>query len=110
MVERTHSKHQLWGGVVRVHAPNTAALRRCSQCARLGHDAEMCPQYNGLAIRLLFKQPVPFQQLLNMQSMVGAPRAHIGKGFEDLKPHRKVTLLFDLVSQTEDELHHLYKR
>ncbi len=109
VVERTHSKHQLWGGTVRVHAPNTAALRRCSQCTKLGHDAEACPQYNGLAIRLLFKQPVPFQQLMTMQSTAGASRSYIGKGFDDLKPHRKVTLLFDLVSHSEDELHALYK-
>lgn len=109
-VERTHCKHQLWGGTVRVHAPNTASLRRCSQCAKLGHDAEACPQYNGLAVRLLFKQPVPFQQLMSMQLTAGAARAYIGRGFEDLKPHRKVTLLFDLAAHTEDELHALYKR
>jgi hypothetical protein len=110
IIERTHNKHQLWGGTVRVHAPNMSALRRCGQCSQLGHDAAACPQYHGLAIRLLFKLPVPFQQLTKMQSMVHAARAYLGRGFEDSKPHRKVTLLFDLSTKTEVDLAHLYRR
>jgi hypothetical protein len=109
VINRLHEKHTLWGSVVRICAPNTPSLDRCTLCNGLGHKAHSCPMYDGLAVRLLFTQPVPYQQLLKMQTGVGAHRAYLGSGLDEVRPHRKVTLLFD-DSKSEDQLQDLYKR
>ena len=38
-VERLHQRFKLWGGTLRVSAPNDPQLCRCSQCDQLGHQA-----------------------------------------------------------------------
>jgi hypothetical protein len=64
LIERIHGKHQLYGGRVLVHAPNSAlCLRgiRCTDCDELGHHRQTCDQYGGLAVRFLFQTPMtPF--------------------------------------------------
>jgi hypothetical protein len=98
-VQRLHQKFKLWGAVLRVHAPNHLELQRCNQCGQFGHSAPKCPLYNGIGLRLLFKAPLPWAALQELQHRTGATRGYLGASVEDMKPHRKVTLLFDA---TED--------
>ena len=95
-VERLNAaKHQLWGGTVHVHAPNTPSLARCKECGKLGHQSSACPRYAGVALRLLFKQPAPFAMLLALCDQMSA-RSESFLGHDALVlPHRKMTLLFD---------------
>ena len=101
-VERLNAaRHTLWGGVVHVQAPNTPSLARCRECSNLGHASAACPRYAGVALRLLFKDPVPFAMLLALREQTGA-RAESYLGHDALVlPHRKMTLLFDVDSEAD---------
>ena len=78
-----------------VHAPNSPSLARCRNCNQLGHPADACPQYSGLAVRLLFKEPLSFAAMLRLVETTGARRGYLGHSVELTTQHRKVTLLFD---------------
>ncbi|HSW25465.1 MAG TPA: hypothetical protein VLJ62_22085, partial [Burkholderiaceae bacterium] len=95
IVQRTHNAHSLCGGLVGVHAPNEPTLKRCPDCNELGHITRTCPRYAGVAIRLLFKQPVPFAFKEQLQLQLGARSSYLAHGIGEQRPHRKVTLLFD---------------
>jgi hypothetical protein len=105
IIQRLHLKFELWGGKVRVHAPNTPALLRCNQCDQLGHHANECIMYNGLAIRLLMKDPISFHAVSLLASASGARIGFLGSSVDEMKPCRRVTLLFDVqASQSDDEV------
>ena len=103
IIMQHHNKLILWGGRLRIHAPNTPSLSRCTQCEELGHQPTSCPQYKGVGIRLLFKDPVPYAALLQLVQQSKARIGYLGQGTNESTPHRKVTLLFDVSSDEEDE-------
>ena len=96
IITKMHSRVHLWGGALRVHAPNMPKLMRCSQCSRLGHHADHCSFYHGLAIRLLMKEPVSYHAMTTLAADAGARIGYLGSSVEELKPSRRVTLLFDV--------------
>ena len=100
-IERVHGKHELWGGVVRVHAPNTPSLTRCRDCAQLGHAVNACPRYAGVAWRLLFKQPQSYASMQGLCALLQASDGYVGHAAGLYIPHRKVTLLFR-IDPTDD--------
>ena len=104
-VERLNAaKHQLWGGVVHVHAPNTHSLARCKECSKLGHQSGACPRYSGVALRLLFKEPAPYAMLLALCEQTKA-RSESFLGHDALVlPHRKMTLLFDTMDAVKQHI------
>lgn len=99
-IERLHGRHSLWGGKVRVQGVNQPSLRRCTQCDEIGHDSSKCAKYSGLALRLLFKQPLPFAAMLSIQQSAQAKLAFLGSSVDEMQPSRRLTLLFD--AQAED--------
>ena len=76
-IERVHEKHELWGGRVRVHAPNTPSLTRCRDCAQLGHATNDCPRYAGVAWRLLFKEPQSYASMLALRDALQASNGYL---------------------------------
>ena len=103
IITQHHNKLLLWGGRLRIHAPNTPSLSRCTQCEELGHQPTSCPQYKGVGIRLLFKDPVPYAALLQLVKRSSARIGYLGQSTNESTPHRKVTLLFDVSSGEENE-------
>ena len=97
------SNSTLFGSLVQADAPNTPSLSRCSQCCELGHSASACPQYGGVALRILFNNPVPFAVMEELQRVAQAARAYLGNDFDQRMPHRKVTLLFDDLQEPSEE-------
>ena len=95
LVHRLHHHHTLWGGKIRVHAPNSPKLIRCTQCDQLGHHVNKCTIYDGLAVRFLFKETASYHAVQQLVKMVGARAGFLGSGMEEVKPSRRVTLLFD---------------
>ena len=94
LVDRIHGKHKLFGGTVFVHAPNSAACIRCSECDELGHHRQACDQYGGLAVRFLFNTPMPPWELDVMKNKLGANNAYLGNAIGTCTPSRIVTVLF----------------
>jgi len=94
LVDRIHGKHKLFGGTVFVHAPNSAACIRCSECDELGHHRQACDQYGGLAVRFLFNTPMPPWELDLMKNKLGANNAYLGNAIGTCTPSRIVTVLF----------------
>ncbi len=97
LVTKLHHQHTLWGGKIRVHAPNSPELLRCSQCDQLGHHVNKCTIYDGLAVRFLFKETASFHAVQQLVKMAGARAGFLGASMEELKPSRRVTLLFDVI-------------
>ena len=95
VIDRLHLKCALFNNKLRVHAPNSinGTLARCSQCEQLGHVADKCPQYTGVAVRFLFKEPVSYHAMTTLVQTVGARAGYLGRGIDELKPDRRVTLL-----------------
>ena len=106
-IERIHQKFTLYGGAVKVQALNVPQLTRCTQCHELGHTEAVCPKYAGLAIRLLFKEPLPFASLRTLTEAVHARVGYLGSGVDEMAPSRRVTLLFDLPSSDEVDAHRI---
>jgi hypothetical protein len=94
-IEQLHLQHQLWGGAVAIQAPNQRELVRCKYCQQLGHFGDGCPRYAGFAVRLLFKQPLPFAAMRALQPQLGARDGYLGASTDEHAPHRKVSLLFN---------------
>lgn len=94
-VEQMHDKFQLWGGRLTIHAPNLPELSRCQSCRQLGHPASACSKYRGCGVRLLYKQPVSYQHMLDMQQRTGAKSAYLSHSVDCYQPHRKLTLVFE---------------
>ena len=106
-VEQLHNKVILFGQKLRSSAPNTPALHRCNQCEKLGHVGEGCPLYSGIAIRLLFKQPMPWSFVItNIKPECHATTCFLGSNIDDHAPSRRCTLLYahkkDAVAQEDD--------
>lgn len=99
-IERLHGRFSLWGGKVRVQGVNQPSLRRCTQCDEIGHDSSKCAKYSGLALRLLFKQPLPFAAMLSIRQTAQAKLAFLGSSVDEMQPSRRLTLLFD--AQADD--------
>src|SRR6476661_8748422 len=72
LIARVHNQHRWMGGLVQVHAPNSPALIRCHQCKLLGHDANHCPQYEGVGIRCLFTKKLPYATMQQLQQLTRA--------------------------------------
>jgi hypothetical protein len=70
-----------------MHAPNQPELSRCSQCDQLGHASPACPLYAGLATRFLFKQPIPFSAMRQMQQQLNARMGYLGSSMAESAPH-----------------------
>ena len=87
-VERLHQRFKLWGGTLRVSAPNDPQLCRCSQCDQLGHQASQCPLFAGVAVRLLLKQPASFAWLQSVSRRAEARLAYLGGGPERRRSSR----------------------
>jgi hypothetical protein len=98
VIDRLHLKFDLWGGKLRVSVPNTPSMRRCGQCDTLGHEASQCQLYQGVAIRLLMRDPIPFRVLEQLVSLAQCRVGYLGSGLGESKPSRRVTLLFGLLS------------
>jgi hypothetical protein len=95
LIERIHGNHQLFGGRVLVHAPNSALCLRCTDCDELGHHRQACDQYGGLAVRFLFQTPMPPFALDVMKAKLGATNAYLGNAIGTCTPSRIVTVLFN---------------
>ena len=109
-IERVHGKHELWGGAVRVHAPNTPSLTRCRDCAQLGHEVNACPRYAGVAWRLMFKEPQSVASMLGLRKLLAADEGYIGHAAGQCVPHRKVTLLFRIDPRDDAAVQQLVQR
>jgi len=109
-IERVHEKHELWGGRVRVHAPNTPSLTRCRDCAQLGHATNDCPRYAGVAWRLLFKEPQSYASMLALRDALQASDGYLSHAAGQYVPHRKVTLLFRIDTTDDDQSQQLVLR
>jgi hypothetical protein len=104
LIERLESeRHMLLGGTIHVHAPNMPELARCKHCAKLGHSSDACPIYSGLAVRLLFQQPIGPFALTALVSGLGARTGYLSSRMDLTAPHRKVTLLFDIFHGDENQ-------
>jgi hypothetical protein len=95
LIERIHGKHQLYGGRVLVHAPNSALCLRCTDCDELGHHRQARDQYGGLAVRFLFQTPMTPYALDVMRAKLGATNAYLGNAIGTCTPSRIVTVLFN---------------
>ena len=104
MMERLHMKYKFWGGPIRVTIPNIPQLSRCTQCDTLGHETNKCTLYQGLAIRLLMKEPVSFQAMTQLVSLAKCRIGYLGSGIGESKPSRRVTLLFDITLSSSSSL------
>ena len=93
-IEQLHNKVEIWGGKLRAHCPNIGELARCNQCDQLGHLAAHCDLYQGLAVRLLMRMPIPYQAMEQLVSSVRARVGYLGSGVDEFRPSRRVTLLF----------------
>jgi hypothetical protein len=94
LVQRINdAKHVLWGGIVKVSAPNIPSLARCKQCHVIGHTAATCPKYSGPAVRFIFRAAVPYSFLVKMQQAAHASYGYLGND-ASREPHRKLTLVF----------------
>jgi hypothetical protein len=60
--------------------------------------------YNGLAIRLLMKDLISFHAVTLLASACGARIGFLGSSVDEMKPCRRVTLLFDVSSSESDEV------
>jgi len=79
-----------------VHAPNMPTLTRCRECNELGHSTDRCVKYEcAAALRLLFKQAMPFSLLTQLIESIGARDGYLGATLEERAPSTKITLLFD---------------
>ena len=83
-------------GKIRMQAPNSPDLCRCTQCDQLGHRSNKCVKYDGFAMRLPMKHPMSFHGMTQLVSILGARCGFIGSNMEEMKPSRRVTLLFDI--------------
>lgn len=102
-VDRLHLKHELWGSRVRVQGMNDPVLHRCNQCDNLGHQPDACLKYSGLALRLIGKKPLPYSLMVELQERAGARAAFLGSSFDEMRPSRRLTLLFDIPTGTEEQ-------
>jgi hypothetical protein len=85
-IQRLHLEFKLWGGKVRVRAPNSPDLLRCNQCDQLGHHANACIMDNGLAIRLLMKGLISFHAVSLLALASGARIGFLGSNVDEMKP------------------------
>ena len=109
-IDRLHGRFSLWGGKLRVQGVNQPQLRRCTQCDELGHESAKCNKYAGLALRLLFKQPLPFAAMRNIQQTSQAKLAFLGSAIEEMQPSRRLTLLFDAQQSDEVKMEEILSR
>ena len=99
LIESVHNRHELWGGKIRVHAPNTPDLQRCTQCDAL-----------GLAIRFLFKETCSFHGMKQLVAITKARAGFLGSSIDEMKPSHRVTLLFDGADGTEEAMKDIVAR
>ena len=109
-IERLHGRHSLWGGKVRVQGVNQQSLRRCTQCDEIGHDSSRCAKYAGLALRLLFKQPLPYTAMQSIQQSAQAKLAFLGSSVDEMQPSRRLTLLFDAQEDDAEKVEEILSR
>lgn len=98
IIERLHQKAgvDFWGGSVRVDCPNRPDLTRCTSCNALGHAANRCELYRGVAVRLLMKEPCSYEGLKHLVAAIdGARSSFLGSSDSERIPSRRITLLFD---------------
>jgi hypothetical protein len=89
---------ELGGHPIRAHAPNVPSLARCSQCSTLGHPSDACTEYRGVALRIQWYQPCNFATAIELQRLSGAQRVYLGHDLNTRAASRKLTLLFDDLS------------
>lgn len=98
ILERLHQKAgvDFWGGSVRVDCPNRPDLTRCTSCNALGHAANKCELYRGVAVRLLMKEPCSYEGLKHLVAAIdGARSSFLGSSDSERIPSRRITILFD---------------
>jgi len=97
LLNRVNGKHTLFGGHVYVHGPNSPQLQRCRDCQALGHAQKDCPLFGGVAVRLVFKNPLSPAAFASLQQHVkGVQSAMLGNAMS--RDHwcaaHKATLFF----------------
>ena len=96
--------HKFEGQSIRAQAPNVPSLARCKQCSGLGHSSNACTEYRGVALRMLWLQPVNFATASQLKHLSGAQRVYLGHDLNTRAASRKLTLLFD---HLDDETPHM---
>ncbi|HVT63215.1 MAG TPA: hypothetical protein VHD33_07010, partial [Legionellaceae bacterium] len=94
-ITKHHKALLVCGSPISIHAPNLPSLRRCKHCSELGHSPDRCPLIQGVALRLLCNQTIPYSQMIHLKQLTKARRAYLASGPEIKYPHRKLTLIFD---------------
>lgn len=95
LVNRVHLQHDLHGAKVQVQGMNSPLLRRCNLCGQLGHEPNKCGVYSGIAVRLTGLRPFPHQAMLDLTVKFQAKNGFLGSAVTELRPSRRLTLLFD---------------
>lgn len=95
VIKKLHLFADIDGGKCRLHAPNTPSLVRCRQCDSLGHQATACEMYEGVAVRLLMKNPAAIVWAQKLAKAVDARAVYLGSDIHEGTPSRRVTLLFN---------------
>ena len=110
IVKQRHMQSGICGGRVRVQAPHSPDLCRCTQCDQLGHQSNKCTMYRGFAMRLSTKNPTAYYGMTQLVAHTGARIGFIGSNIEEMRPSRRVTLLFDIDPSNVEELEKMLDR
>lgn len=95
IIDQLHGSSAVGGHTIRAHGPNQALTNRCNQCERIGHYSKDCQRYEGIAIRLCFKDPIPYKLLCDLITTTSARDGFLGSSIDERRPSRRVTFLFD---------------
>lgn len=104
-VDRLHMSCEFRGSKIRVSGAgpgNSKLLSRCTLCDQLGHPQEQCGIYSGCAVRFIGNKPFPYQAMLDLQLMTKAKTAFLGKGIDVRQPSRRLTLLLDVDTWSDE--------